>query len=146
MTVRDIPALNATLNAASTLLLLAGYVFIKTGNRERHRTCMLMAFVTSAIFLIGYVTHKVLIHGVHTKLGAGGMIAWIYYPMLITHIILAMVMVPMIFMTIARARRKDFEAHRRLARWTWPIWMYVSVTGVLVYLFLYHWWPAVKPG
>lgn len=139
----EIPALNATLNGMSTVLLATGYYFIKTGRRDAHRNCMVTAFFTSAAFLIGYVYHKVFIlKGVHTHFGGEGAIVPVYYVMLITHIILAMVMVPMIFMTLARARRKDFEAHRRIARWTWPIWMYVSITGVLVYFFLYRWWPS----
>lgn len=142
MTGEDIPALNATLNGISTVLLAMGYYFIKTGRRDAHRNCMVTAFFTSAAFLVGYLYHKIVIlKGVHTHLGAQGPILHIYLVMLATHIILAMVMVPMIFMTLARARRKDFEAHKRIARWTWPIWMYVSVTGVLVYFFLYVWWP-----
>lgn len=142
MSGSDIPALNATLNGISTVLLATGYYFIRTGRRDAHRNCMVTAFFTSAAFLIGYLWHKIFIlKGVHTHFGGQGFIVPVYYVILITHIILAMVMVPMIFMTLARARRKDFEAHKRLARWTWPIWMYVSVTGVLVYFFLYRWWP-----
>jgi len=140
----DIPAVNATLNGISTVLLASGYYCIKTGRRDAHRNCMVAAFFTSAIFLVGYVWHKaIVVRGVHTRFGGEGAIAWVYYVMLISHVILAMTMVPMIFLTIARARRSDFEAHKRLARWTWPIWMYVSVTGVLVYFFLYRWWPAI---
>lgn len=141
MSVSDIPKINAGLNALSTLLLVAGFIMIKTGNRTAHRKCMVAAFCTSAVFLVGYVTHKILVAGVHTKFGGEGAIAWVYYVMLITHVILAMVMVPMIFMTMARARRGDFVAHRRIARWTWPIWMYVSVTGVLIYFLLYQIYP-----
>jgi len=142
MSVGDIPTLNAILNGLSTVLLLAGFFLIKRGRRDGHRKCMVGAFCTSSVFLVGYVAHKILVHGVHTKFGGGGAIAWIYYIMLTTHVILAMVMVPMIFMTLARAFRGNFEAHRRIARWTWPVWMYVSVTGVLVYFFLYQWWPS----
>ena len=141
MSISDIPALNASLNGLSTVLLFVGFIFIKSGNRDAHRKCMVAAFCTSAVFLVGYVTHKVL-KGSHTPFGGEGAIAWVYYVMLITHVVLAMVMVPMIFMTMARARRGDFVAHKRIARWTWPIWMYVSVTGVLVYFFLYRWWPV----
>lgn len=142
MTGEDIPALNATLNGISTVLLAMGYYFIKAGRRDAHRNCMVTAFFTSAAFLVGYLYHKIFVrHGINTPLGAEGMIRHFYLIMLATHIMLAMVMVPMIFMTLARARRKDFEAHKRIARWTWPIWMYVSVTGVLVYFFLYVWWP-----
>jgi len=142
MSISDIPAVNAALNSISTVLLLAGFIFIKAGNRDAHRKCMVGAFCTSAVFLIGYVTHKILVKGVHTPFGGEGFIRTIYYLMLITHVLLAMAIVPLVLMTIARARRGDFEAHKRVARWTWPIWMYVSVTGVLVYFFLYRWWPS----
>ncbi len=142
MSISDIPALNASLNALSTVLLATGFIFIKSGNREAHRKCMVAAFTTSAVFLVGYVTHKILVKGVHTPFGGEGVIRTVYYLMLISHVLLAMAIVPLVLMTIARARRGDFDAHRRIARWTWPIWMYVSVTGVLVYFFLYRWWPA----
>jgi putative membrane protein len=142
MSISDLPAINACLNALSTLLLAAGFICIKSDHREAHRKCMVAAFCTSAVFLVGYVANRVIAGTTHTRFGGEGFIATVYYVMLITHVILAMVMVPMIFMTMARARRGDFEAHRRIARWTWPIWMYVSITGVLVYFFLYHWWPS----
>lgn len=142
MTVSDMPTLNAALNGLSTVLLTAGFVFIKSGRKEAHRNCMVAAFLTSAVFLVCYVTHKILIRGVHTQFGGEGFIRTAYYVMLFTHVVLAMAIVPLVLMTIARARRGDFEAHKRIARWTWPIWMYVSVTGVLVYFFLYRWWPA----
>ena len=143
MSVSDLPALNATLNGLSTVLLTAGFICIKTGRKGAHRNCMMAAFATSAVFLVCYVTHKVLVRGVHTPFGGEGFIRTVYYVMLLTHVVLAMVIVPLVLLTIARARRGDFEAHKRIARWTWPIWMYVSVTGVLVYCFLYRWWPAV---
>jgi uncharacterized membrane protein YozB (DUF420 family) len=142
MSVQDIPTMNAVLNSLSTILLIAGFVFIKRGRRDIHGRCMIAAFCTSAVFLVGYVTHKYLVNFQNTPFNGEGAIRTVYYLMLISHVILAIVMVPMIFMTLARARRQDFDAHRRLARWTWPIWMYVSVTGVLVYFFLYVWWPA----
>jgi len=142
MSISDIPAVNAALNSVSTVLLMAGFIFIKAGKRDAHRKCMVGAFCTSAIFLIGYVTHKVLVNFKHTNFGGEGFVRQVYYVMLLTHVILAIVMVPMIFMTMARARRGDLAAHKRIARWTWPIWMYVSVTGVLVYFFLYRWWPS----
>jgi putative membrane protein len=142
MSVSDMPALNATLNAISAVLLTLGFIFIKGGNKIAHRNCMVGAFGTSSVFLVSYVTHKILVRGVHTKLGAEGVLQILYYTMLISHVLLAMAIVPLVLMTIARARRGDFEAHKRIARWTWPIWMYVSVTGVLIYFFLYQWWPA----
>ena len=142
MSVSDMPALNATLNAISAVLLTLGFIFIKQGNKTAHRNCMVGAFCTSAVFLVCYVTHKILVRGVHTKFGGEGALQTVYYVMLISHVLLAMAIVPLVLITIARARRGDFEAHKRIARWTWPIWMYVSVTGVLIYFFLYRWWPA----
>lgn len=142
MQVSDLPALNASLNGLAGVLLLLGLIFIRTGHRQAHQRCMVSAFVASCVFLVFYVLHKVLVHGVHTKIGVEGPIRTAYYVMLVTHVILAMVIVPMAFKTLGRARREQFEAHRRLARWTWPLWMYVSVTGVLIYFMLYRWFPA----
>ena len=142
MSVNDLPALNATLNAFATVFLTLGYVFIKRGQRNAHRNCMIVAFVISCIFLICYVLHKILVHGVHTPFGGTGIIRTAYYIMLLTHIVLAMVIVPLILVTLNRALRQRWEFHKKIARWTWPLWMYVSVTGVLVYLMLYQWFPA----
>ena len=142
MTVSDLPAVNATLNAISTLFLTAGYFFIKRGRQNAHRNCMLSAFVTSCVFLVCYVLHKILVRGVHTPFGGEGMIRTFYYVMLLTHIVLAMVIVPLILMTMSRALKARWEHHKKIARWTWPLWMYVSITGVLVYLMLYKWFPA----
>jgi uncharacterized membrane protein YozB (DUF420 family) len=142
MSVSDLPALNATLNAISTVFLTVGYVFIKRGQKNAHRNCMVAAFATSCVFLICYVLHKVLVRGVHTPFGGEGAIRTFYYVMLITHIVLAMAIVPLILITLSRALKARWEHHKKIARWTWPIWMYVSVTGVLVYLMLYKWYPA----
>ncbi len=142
MTIQDIPALNAMLNALATLLMTAGFVFIKKGNRDAHRACMLGAGVVSAIFLIGYVGHKILVRGVHTPFGGEGAIRTVYYVMLISHILLAISIAYLVPKTFALALRGHYERHRAWARWTFPIWYYVSVTGVLVYFFLYRWWPA----
>jgi putative membrane protein len=153
MTVQDIPALNATLNAIATVLMTAGFIFIRRAIRESdplvraarirsHRACMLSAGTVSAIFLVGYVTHKILVRGVHTKFGGEGAIATVYYVMLFTHIILAIAIAFLVPRTFLLALRGNFERHRRWARWTFPIWYYVSITGVLVYFFLYQWWPA----
>ena len=153
MTIQDIPALNATLNAIATVLMTAGFIFIQRALRESdplqraarirsHRACMLSAGAVSAIFLVGYVTHKILVRGVHTKFGGEGAIATIYYVMLFTHIILAISIAFLVPRTFLLALRGNFERHRRWARWTFPIWYYVSITGVLVYLFLYQWWPS----
>ena len=139
MNVDDIPALNATLNGLATILLAAGFIFIKAGNKVAHRRCMKSAFVVSAVFLVGYVLHKILVKGVHTPFGGEGAWRVIYYTMLLTHVVLAMAILPMIFMTFKHALAERWEKHRAWARWTFPAWFYVSVTGVLVYFFLYRW-------
>jgi putative membrane protein len=142
MTISDLPAVNAALNALATVFLTAGFILIKRGRQAAHRHCMVAAFAVSGVFLVTYVTHKILVQGVHTRFGGEGFIRVVYYAMLISHILLAMAIVPLALITISRALRARFDAHKRIARWTWPIWMYVSVTGVLVYLFLYHFYPA----
>lgn len=141
MTIQDIPALNALLNGLATVLMTVGFIFIKRGNRDAHRSCMLGAGVVSAIFLVGYVTHKILVRGVHTPFGGEGFIRSVYYVMLITHILLAISIAYLVPKTFALALKGHFERHKAWARWTFPIWFYVSVTGVLVYFFLYQWWP-----
>lgn len=141
MTVQDIPALNAALNALATVLMTAGFVFIKRGQREAHRAAMLSAGAVSAVFLIGYVAHKILVRGVHTPFGGEGAIRTVYYVMLLTHIVLAIAIAWLVPRTFWLALRGDYERHKRWARFTYPIWYYVSVTGVLVYFFLYVWWP-----
>ncbi len=143
MSVSDLPALNAGLNALSTLLLLAGFIFIKSENKIAHRNCMVGAFSVSCVFLITYVLHKILVQGVHTPFGGEGFWKSFYYGMLISHIILAIVIVPLILVTMTHAIKGRFERHRAWARWTFPLWFYVSVTGVLVYLMLYQWFPKV---
>ena len=143
MTIQDIPPLNAALNGLATLLMSAGFVFIKTGRKHAHRAAMLSAGAVSAVFLVGYVTHKILVRGIHTKFDGEGAIATFYYTMLFSHIVLAIAIAWLVPRTFLFAMRGDFERHKRWARWTFPIWYYVSVTGVLVYFFLYQWWPAV---
>lgn len=142
MSVSDVPAINALLNATATVLICAGYVFIRRNRQEAHRACMMAALITSCLFLVGYVGHKIAVHGVHTPFGGAGAIRTIYYTMLATHVVLAMVIVPLVLITFRFAARGHFERHKRWARWTLPLWLYVSVTGVLVYLFLYRWFPA----
>ena len=141
MTVHDLPALNATLNAIAALLLVFGFIFIKRGSKVAHRNCMIAAFVTSSVFLVCYVTHKILIKGAHTPFAGEGFVRKFYYAMLISHIVLAMAIVPMALITISRALKARYEQHKKIARWTWPIWMYVSITGVLIYLLLYQVFP-----
>ena len=142
MTTQDIPTLNAALNATATVLITLGFIFIKQGKREAHRASMLTAGVISAIFLVGYVTHKILMKGVHTPFGGESpALRAFYYTMLISHIILAISIAYLVPRTFLFAIKGDFETHKRWAKFTFPIWYYVSVTGVLVYLFLYIWWP-----
>lgn len=143
MTVQDIPTLNAALNATATVLILAGFVFIKAGKRDAHRAAMLAAGFVSMLFLIGYVAHKILVRGVHSYLGTDNpLIRTTYYTMLISHIILAVVIAYLVPKTFAIALKGDFERHKRWARFTFPIWLYVSFTGVLIYFFIYQWWPV----
>lgn len=157
MNVQDIPALNAALNALATVLMTFGFVFIRRALATTdaplrvkrifaHRACMLSAGVVSAVFLVGYVSHKILVRGVHTKFGGIGAIATVYYVMLFTHIVLAIAIAYLVPRTFWFALQGKFERHRKWARWTFPIWYYVSVTGVLVYFFLYQWWPAARQG
>ena len=147
MTVHDIPTLNAALNATATVLITAGFVFIKQRKIELHRASMLTAGVVSALFLVGYVTHKILMRGVHTPFGGEtAFLRAFYYTMLISHIILAIAIAYLVPRTFLFAIRGDYVTHKKWARFTFPIWYYVSVTGVLVYFFLYVWWPANPAG
>lgn len=145
MTVSDLPALNASLNGLATLLLTAGFIAIKSRREKVHRACMVSAFGVSVVFLVTYVLHKILVHGVHTPFGGEGPIRTAYYAMLISHIILAIAIVPLVLVTLTHAAKGRFENHRRWARITFPLWYYVSVTGVLVYFMLYQWFPATSP-
>lgn len=135
-----LPTLNACLNGTATLLLTIGFICIKTKREKAHRTCMVSAFAVSIIFLFFYVLHKWLVQGVHTPFEGEGAWRSIYYVMLISHIILAIAIVPLVLTTLTLAIRDKREKHRAWARWTFPIWYYVSVTGVLIYMFLYVWW------
>ena len=136
----SLPTLNACLNGTATILLTAGFIFIKTGREKSHRACMLSAFAVSVIFLFFYVLHKWLVQGVHTPFSGEGAWRSIYYTMLVTHIVLAILLVPLVLTTLTLAMRGKRDRHKSWARWTFPIWYYVSVTGVLIYLFLYTWW------
>lgn len=129
-------AINAGFNAASGTLLFTGWMMIRRGNRSVHRLCMLGAVTASSLFLIGYVV-RVLTHGT-MRFGGAGLIKGIYLTILFSHMILAMAVVPLVIVTLTRALRERFDRHRAIARWTFPIWAYVSVTGVVVYFMLYH--------
>lgn len=136
MEVRDLPALNATLNSISTMLLLFGYYFIKRKEIERHRLCMVLAFLTSCLFLVSYLIYHYYAGSVPFQ--GQGWIRSVYFTILITHIVLAAMVPVLALITLYRALKKDFRRHRAIAKWTWPIWMYVSVTGVMVYVMLYE--------
>ena len=131
-----LPTLNATLNAIAAVLLICGFVMIKRGRIETHRRFMLAAFATSALFLISYVVY-------HANVGSKpfegqGAIRWVYFAILLSHVVLAAVILPMALITLTHALRARFDRHVPIARWTLPIWLYVSVTGVVVYALLYH--------
>ncbi len=145
MTVHDLPIVNATLNGASAVLLAAGYVCIKLRKIKAHATMMLCALFTSAVFLGCYIVYHISVPPKSIGLPHGPL-RTAYLIMLASHVILAIVMLPMIAITIARAYRRQWEKHRRIAPTTFWIWFYVSVTGVLVYLFLYQLAPALYPA
>ena len=135
MSIADLPALNATLNGVAGLFLLAGFYFIRRGEIARHRAAMLGACAMSSLFLLSYVIY-------HANAGSRpfpgqGTIRVVYFTILISHVILAAAIVPMALVTLARGLRRNDEAHRRIAKITWPLWMYVSVTGVVIYAMLY---------
>ncbi len=137
-----LPLINACLNGISAVLLIAGLVLIRAGRRDAHRRCMLTAFAVSCLFLILYLTHKYLLKSVHTPFRGPDFLKTPYYIMLFSHILLAVSIPPLALITLRRGLAGQEALHRKIARWTWPLWMYVSVTGVLVYLVLYQIWPA----
>lgn len=136
LTISDLPALNATLNGIAAILLVTGYLFIKQGRRRQHQWCMLGALTTSALFLVSYVTYH--LHAGSRPFPGQGPIRVVYFAILITHVILAAVIVPLALLTALRGLRSQFDKHVRIARWTFPVWVYVSVTGVVIYLMLYE--------
>ena len=136
MEIADLPALNASLNALASVFLVTGYVLIRSGRRDAHKRCMLAALTTSALFLTSYVIY-------HANAGSvpfpgKGIIRIVYFAVLIPHVILAVTILPLALVTAARGLRGDYGRHVRIARWTLPLWLYVSVTGVIVYLMLYR--------
>jgi len=139
MTVEQLPAVNASLNGLATILLLLGFYLIKTGRREAHKICMIAAFCTSTVFLACYLYY-------HYHVGATRFTdpAWFkpfYFALLIPHVILAVVMLPFIFKALWHAYKGDFERHKKTVKWAWPMWLFVSITGVMVYLILYQIFP-----
>ena len=136
MEIADLPALNASLNALASVFLVAGYIMIRSGRRDAHKRCMLLALATSALFLASYVVYHANAGSVPFR-GVGA-IRVVYFAVLIPHVILAATILPLALVTVARGLRGDYDRHVRIARWTLPLWLYVSVTGVIVYLMLYH--------
>ena len=145
MQLQDLPLINAILNSCSALLLLAGYVAIKRDQKERHKRCMVSALITSTLFLTCYVIYHVGMQRVygsaHTRFVDPAWFRPWYLALLASHLLFAIAIVPMVLMTVYHAIRGNFEKHRKIARWTWPCWMYVSVTGVVIYLLLYRIFP-----
>lgn len=141
MAISDLPATNATLNLVSTVFISMGWYWIRRGFWRWHLVCMITAVISSTFFLIGYLVYHAHVGEKSTHFAAGGLVAWIYFPMLISHIVLAFVTLPLVVLTLIPVFRRRWDRHRRIARWTMPIWLYVSVTGVLVYLMLYKWFP-----
>ncbi len=135
-----LPHLNALLNATSGLLLVAGYVLIRRRRIRLHFACMIAALLSSTLFLISYLVYHY--HHGTTRFTGQGFVRLLYFILLGTHTVLAAVILPFIVVTLYRAARREFDRHRRIARWTFPMWLYVSVTGVLVYLMLYQLYPA----
>ncbi len=138
MGIHDLPAVNASLNALSGVLLVTAYLLIRARKIEQHRKVMIAAFIVSSLFLVSYVVY-------HSQVGSvrftrQGLVRPVYFTILITHVCLAAVVLPMAIVTLSRGLKRRYPQHRRIARWTFPIWLYVSVTGVLVYVLLY------KPG
>ena len=131
----QLPTLNAALNTLSAVFLCAGFLFIRAKNIRAHRACMLSAFGCSIVFLASYLIYHYQVGSVPYK--GQGWIRGVYFAILLTHTILAVAVVPLVSITLIRALRERFAAHRRIARWTFPIWLYVSVTGVIVYMMLY---------
>jgi uncharacterized membrane protein YozB (DUF420 family) len=136
MSVHDLPALNATLNGISAVLLLIGWVLIRSRRIEAHRICMIAAFSTSSVFLVSYLVY-------HAQVGSvpftrQGFVRPLYFTILLTHVVLAAATLPLALVTLSRGLKARFAKHRAIARWTLPIWLYVSVTGVLVYVLLYQ--------
>jgi putative membrane protein len=143
MTISDLPAINASLNALSTVFILTGIAFIKNEMKQAHILSMIAALITSTAFLACYVTYHAAKDGVVTRFTETGWPKTLYMVILWTHIPLAALTVPLVLMTVIPAFQARYDKHRRIAKWTFPIWLYVSVTGVLVYLMLYVWFPPV---
>ena len=141
MTISDLPAINASLNVVSSVFISSGWCLIRRGYWRGHIACMVTAVLASLLFLVSYVTYHWHVGEHSTRFSAQGIVRYFYFTMLISHIVLAFITVPLVTLTVIPACRRRWERHKRIARWTLPIWLYVSITGVLVYLMLYKWFP-----
>jgi uncharacterized membrane protein YozB (DUF420 family) len=139
-----LPEINATLNALTGVLLVIAYILIRQKRIAAHRRFMIAACITAVVFLAGYVLNHYLRHGIVTRFTAEGWVRPLYFTILISHTILAITIVPLVIITLRYGLRMRVAQHRRIARWTFPLWMYVSLTGVLVYFFLYQWFPSTS--
>ena len=137
MTISDLPALNASLNAFSTIFIAAGWYFIRRGFWRQHIACMITALISSSAFLVSYLIYHA--HAGSVRFTAVGLVRPIYFTILLTHVLLAFTILPLVIITVVPALRRRWDKHRRMGRWTMPIWLYVSVTGVIVYFMLYQW-------
>jgi uncharacterized membrane protein YozB (DUF420 family) len=144
MSLTQLPAINASLNALSALFIVSGWYFIKQERKVLHACCMITAFITSSLFLGCYLYYHFHLPGHHVPFTTPGWPRVVYFLILFTHLPLAIILVPLVIMTFLPAFRQHFERHKKIARWTLPIWLYVSVTGVLVYCMLYLWFPTTK--
>lgn len=142
MPLSQLPLINASLNALSALLIVVGWGFIKRQRTVAHASCMILAFLTSCLFLGCYLYYHFNLPGHHVAFTAEGWPRVIYFFILFTHLPLALILVPLVIMTFVPALQQHFSQHKKIARWTLPIWLYVSITGVLVYCMLYLWYPT----
>jgi putative membrane protein len=136
LSITSLPSVNATLNATSAVLLIVGYYYIRQRRQQAHRACMLAAFSVSVLFLVSYVIYH--FHAGTTRFTGQGWIRPVYFALLLSHTLLAAVVPFLALLTLSRALRQQFDRHRAIARWTLPVWLYVSVTGVVIYWLLYH--------
>jgi uncharacterized membrane protein YozB (DUF420 family) len=144
MSINFLPTLNAILNATSGILITIGFFLIRRKRVAAHRACMIGAVTSSTLFLISYLVYHVGFRAGVTRFTGTGWVRPVYFGILISHTILAVTIVPFVIVTLTRALRGRFILHRRIARWTFPMWLYVSVTGVIVYLMLYQFYPAAR--
>jgi len=145
MTLGDLPAVNAGFNSLSVVFLTLGFLFIRAGRKTAHRNCMMGALLSSTLFLAGYLTYHFSVQTV-TRFTDPPWFRPIYLGILLTHTVLAVLILPLVITTVVLAAWGRFESHRTIARWTWPMWMYVSVTGVVIYLLLYQVFPQSSGG